>query len=347
VPRKLLALLVGLGISALAFWWAMPADGLHSLPGYVASAQRWTLLASVVVATLTFPIRAIRWRWLLRAEDRTPPPAPAIWHATAIGFMANNVLPFRLGELARAWALSRLGGTRFPSAVASIAVERVFDALTVAGLFALALLGPALPAGITIGGRPAADFIRLIGIAGLAALVAAAVGALYPAAAERLLRRVVPWPALADRLAGPLHSFAHGLKVLHEPRRVALIVLGSVALWTVNAWSFGLAFGAFELPAALPSAIIVQTFVVFGVALPSTPGYVGVFELAIVAAAKLLGAPEGAAFAAALTYHVLSYFPITLLGAWSLTRTGLRLGDLRQSPSPGASDLGPRATDRT
>lgn len=329
MTRKVFGLLLGLGISALAFWWALPPDGLHSLPAYLASAQRGTLLLAVIVATLTFPIRAIRWRFLLRAEAGGSVPWGATWHATAIGFMANNVLPLRLGEVVRAAAVSRLGGPRFPAAVASVAVERVFDSLAVVGLFALVLAGPGVPVDLMIGSRPAVEFVRLIGILGITVLVAAATAAFYPAQAERLLRKLVPWPRLADRLAGPLHSFAHGLQVLHDPRRIAAIVLGSIALWTVNAWSFGLAMQAFGLPGDLSSAIVVQTFVVFAVALPSTPGYIGVFEGGFTAAGLLLGMPQAAILATAATYHVLTYIPITLLGAWSLSRTGLKLGELR------------------
>lgn len=324
----------------------MPKDGLRSLPGYVASARASTLLLAVVLATSTFLIRAARWRLLLKAEGGAPPAWGAAWHATTIGFMANNILPFRLGEIVRALTLSRLDTTPFPATVASIAVERVFDALTVVGLFAVALAGSAVGSGLTVGGHPADQFIRIVGILGVGALIVAAVGGLFPDAAERLLRALVPWKGLADRLAGPLRAFAHGLRVLHDPKRIALVVLGSVALWVVNAWSFGIAFQAFGLPGDLRTALIVQMFVVFGVALPAAPGYVGVFEGAIIVALKLFGVADAPAFAAALTYHILTYIPITLLGAWSLSRTGLKLGDLRQGPTPSAPDLGSRTSDR-
>jgi uncharacterized protein (TIRG00374 family) len=332
MSRKLVGLFLGLGISALAFWWALPADGLRSLPGFLASARLGTLGLAVLVATLTFPIRALRWRLLLRAEGGVAPPLGAVWHATAIGFMANNILPFRLGEVVRGLAVSRLGGPPFTPSLASIAVERVFDALTVVALFAIVLAGDTIPADFTIGGRPAAEFVRLIGLVGVCALVAAAIAGFYPAAAERLLRRLVPWPKLADLLARPLQGFAHGLQVLHDPRRIALVVLGSIALWSVNAWSFGLAFQAFGLPGGFAVAIVIQSFVVFGVSVPAAPGYVGVFEAMMVAAGAVFGVPAAAALAAGAAYHVLTYIPITLLGVWSLTRTGLKLGELTAPP---------------
>lgn len=312
----------------------MPTDGLASLPGYVASARVDWLALSVLIASCTFVLRAARWRLLLRAEGGGTPPWSAAWHATAIGFMANNVLPFRLGEVVRAGAVSRLGGPRLPAAIASVAVERIFDALTVVGLFALAIAGQQVATGLSIGNTSASRLITIVAILGVAALVAAGVAALFPAAAERWLRRLVPWPRLADRLAGPLHDFAHGLQVLHDPKRIALVIAGSVALWVVNAWSFGVAFRAFGLPSGLQVSLIVQMFVVFGVALPAAPGYVGVFEGGIAVALALFAVPHPAAFAVALTYHVLTYIPITLLGVWSLYRTGLKLGDLRAAPAP-------------
>jgi len=338
LPRKLAGLLLGLGISALAGWWALHDVDLKSLPGYLASANSSYLLLAVVVATATFPIRAMRWRLLMRDDQGAMPPWSAAWHATAIGFMANNVLPFRLGEVVRGAAIARLGRMSFPAALASIAVERVFDALSVVALFAIALATNAFPIGLTVAGRPAGELIQVVGIAGLFAIAAAVVAGIYPDRAERIIRVIVPWSKLADRLAGIFQSFAHGLRVLHDPKRIALAVLGSLLLWTVNAWSFGLAFQAFGLPGGPAAAVLLQTFVVFAVAVPAAPGYIGVIEYAMQLAGKVIGVPEAASLAAALSYHILTYIPITLLGAWSLTRTGLKLGELSGAgPTPTAT----------
>jgi uncharacterized protein (TIRG00374 family) len=333
LSKKLAGLFLGLGISALAFWWAIPEGGLRSLPGYLASANPSTLLLAVVVATATFPIRALRWRLLLRSEDGTMPSWHAAWHATAIGFMANNVLPFRLGEVIRGVAVARLGRTSVPAALASIAVERVFDALAVVALFAIVLSTNTLPTEFAISGRPAGDLVRLVALAGLGALAMAVVAALYPERTIRLIRTLVPWRTLAEKLAGIFEGFAHGLRVLHDPKRVALAAVGSLVLWAINAWSFGLAFQAFGLPGGPAESVLLQTFVVFAVAVPSSPGFIGVIEYAMQLAGKVIGVPEAASLAAALTYHILTFIPITLLGAWSLYRTGLKLGELRTAES--------------
>jgi uncharacterized protein (TIRG00374 family) len=323
---------LGILISAVALWWALRGVAWTDIAARLGDLHPWTLLAAVAVATMTFPIRAWRWRYLLRADDGRELSWPALWHPVAIGFMANNVLPARLGEIVRCYTVTRLAPVKFTASLTSVAVERVFDALTLAALFAVALLGPGVPHGIMIG-----DKVRFVGVAGIAALLLLTAAAFRPEAAERAFRAPLPRGRLTDRLAALFRGLLEGLTALHDPQRLLAVVAGSVLLWVVNAGSFALAFAAFGLPGDLWTALIVQTFVVFAVAAPSTPGYVGVLELAVVAALALYGVPKDAAFAAAATYHVTTFIPVILLGAWSLARTGLSLGELRSAsarPAP-------------
>src|SRR3712207_2538459 len=82
-------------------------------------ARLGPLLGAVLLATLTFPCRVVRWRHLRPRDDGRAPGALPLWHAVAIGFTANNVLPFRAGELVRVAVASRLGGVRLTAAAAS------------------------------------------------------------------------------------------------------------------------------------------------------------------------------------------------------------------------------------
>ena len=121
---------------------------------------------AVVIATLTFPLRLIRWRLLLRDEQGRRYPATPLWHAITLGFTANNVLPLRAGELVRSYTATRLAPARFSTVFSSIAVERIFDALTVVALLTLALLSPDLPPHLTIGGQSVAHLARAGAVAG-------------------------------------------------------------------------------------------------------------------------------------------------------------------------------------
>ena len=163
---------------------------------HIRDAHPAPLLLAVIVATLTFPIRMVRWRLLLRDESGGPLPAAALWHAVAIGFMANNILPFRAGELVRVFAATRLSGARFSATISSVAVERIFDGLTVVGLLVVGLLASDLPTGVSVGGVTVARAAQAAGILSLVALVGAVLVVAFPLAAERMVRRVPPagWP---------------------------------------------------------------------------------------------------------------------------------------------------------
>ena len=102
-------------------------------------------------------------------------------------------------------------------------------------------------------------------------------------------------------------------------------------IWTVNAASFWIGFRAFGIEAPFAAALILQFLLVLGIAPPQAPGFVGGFELAIVTALLLFGVPQEVALAYAVTYHVTTFVPITLLGAWSLVTSGFSLRSAREA----------------
>ena len=300
---------------------------------HIGSASLPMLAVTVAIATATFPLRLLRWRLLLRRDDGGTIPFPPMWHAVAIGFMANNVLPFRMGEIMRTLTVSRLAPVRFTAAFSSIAVERVFDGLTVVALLAVSLFTAGLPAGTAIGGVPIARLAAIAGaMLGAALLVAVAVVA-WPLAAERVIRTMVPGERLAGKLVALVEGVRHGLSVLRSPARLAAVIGWSLVLWLVNALSFYVAFLAFDIPAGFAAALLLQGVLVLGIAVPSTPGYVGLFEGAIKAVLLLFAVAPDRAVAYAVTYHVTTFVPIVLLGAWSLLSTSLSLRDLRSEAS--------------
>ena len=330
-PRRALVGLLGFLLAGALMLWALRGVHLDEVLRRIQGARPWPLAAAVVIATLTFPLRLIRWRLLLRREDGGPLPALPVWHAVAIGFMANNLLPFRAGELVRIFAVTRLAGVRFTAAFSSIAVERILDALTVIALLSLALLGSDLPPDVAVGGVPVAYAARVGGAMGLAALAGAVLVVAFPLAAERLIRRIFPEGRFTDRLVGLIEGIRQGLAALRSPALLAAVVLWSVALWLVNAWAFQVGFAAFDIPVGFTGALLLQGILVIGISVQLTPGFVGQFEAAIVAALALYGVPNDLASSYAIAFHGSTFLPIILLGAWSLARTPLALSDLRQA----------------
>jgi uncharacterized protein (TIRG00374 family) len=332
-PRRRPAwpLAVGITLSLLLLWLAVRGLQFEEVLHHVRQVRPLPLLACVALATLTFPLRALRWRLLLADPTGTPIPLGPAWHAVAIGFMGNNVLPLRAGELMRAYAAGRLAPVRTSSALASIAVERVFDALTVVTMLAVALLTAGFAEDLRIGTLSLPTLARRVGLVTALAALAAAVVLTRPLATERLIRRMVPLPGIAQRLVALLEGIRQGLAALRSPARLGAVALWSLVLWTVNALSFAALFPAFGLAVGLGGAFVVQGAVVFGVALPSSPGYVGVFEAAVMLALALYGVSQEQAFAYAVTYHATTFLPIILLGLYSLARTPLAWRTIRES----------------
>src|SRR5207245_676766 len=261
-----------------------------------------------------------------------PLPLLPLWHATAIGFMAHNLLPVRAGEFARAYAAKQALPVRFTTALASVGVERVFDGLMLVGLLAVALAAPSFPHAATIGGTSLAAIAR--GGAALfgAVLVIALLVVHRPAPWLALLRRVAHalLPGrLADRVTHVAEGLVAGLEVLKSPGRFVGVVAWSLLLWLVNGASFAICFQAFGLPVPAEGALLLQGIIGFGVALPSSPGFVGVFEAATRATLAVYGIGATRAVSYAVGYHLTTFLPITLLGLYSLSRMRLHLAELR------------------
>jgi len=331
----MVGLLLGLAVSAGLLWWAMRGLKLSDVAGHVRAAPPLPIFLAVLVATLTFPLRAIRWSLLLREPDGAALRRKAAWNGIAIGYAANNLLPFRAGEVLRAYAASRLAPVRMSTSIASVAVERVFDALVVVASFGLALLASGMPADVRIGGMALPDVARRVGILTAIMFVGATIVLTRTEATARLISRIVPWPSLAEKLTALLRGIRDGLSALRSPTRLAAVVAWSVVIWAVNALSFQMLFPAFDMKVGYAGAVILQSAIVFGIAVPSSPGFVGVFEAAIVVGLALYGIPQDRALAYAVTYHAATFLPITLLGLYSAYHTGLGWKAVsREPPTP-------------
>ena len=336
--RSHLPAVAGLLISALLLWWALHDVSLSEVWTEVRGARLGWLLAAAAGATLTFPLRTIRWRYLLRDQGTVLPLKP-LWHATAIGFMANNLLPARAGEVARAYAVRSLTGVRFTTAFASVAVERVFDGLFLVGLLVVGFLAGGFTTAAAVQGMPLGRIAMggavLFGSVFVVALAVVWQPAVTRRLAHAVLHRLLParW---ADRMLGMVDGVLDGLSALRAPGRLGAVLFWSLILWLTNAASFALAFAAFGLSLPWGAALVLQGLLAFGVAVPSTPGFFGVFEGVTRAALTLYGVAASSAVSLAIGYHITGFLPITVLGLWSLWGAGLHLGELKRGePSDG------------
>jgi uncharacterized protein (TIRG00374 family) len=275
-----------------------------------------------------FPVRARRWRTILEPSAGAIPFGP-LWRSTAIGMMMNNVFPFRAGEFARAFALTReVPRVRITTALGSLAVDRIFDAIVLLALMFGALLDPAFPSGTTIMGRT----VPQLAAGGIAAVVGLLVVCYFMVLQHGRVMQIVGWiarhtlPRHEDTVVKLVEHGVGGLAVLKDTRRFVAVFLWALLHWLMQAMSFYLAFLAVGIDAPITAALFLQGMIGIGVAIPSSPGFFGVFELAATVGLGIYGVPNALAISWAIGYHILTFIPITVIGAVYFTRIGLSVG---------------------
>ena len=326
---------LGIVLSAGLLVWTLRGESPSDIWSVISKSNVPLLVVAALVATAVFPLRAIRWRVILEPVAPNLPIAQ-LWRATAVGMMVNNIYPARLGEIARAYALTReTSRVSLTSAVASLAVDRVFDALTLMLLLVAAMLAPEFPRGITIGGQPVQRAAALFAVGALILFVMLYVIVVFPQYLARLYAAMVGRvaPGLVERGSTIIHAFSEGLGVLRSPRRFAAVFFWALVHWLVNALAFWIGFKAVGVDVPFSAANFLQGIIAIGVALPSSPGFFGVFEAAAKVGLEVYGVTGGLAVSWAIGYHILSFIPITMIGLYYFARLGLHFSDFKAQPN--------------
>lgn len=244
-----------------------------------------------------------------------------------IGYMANNVLPLRAGEVvriyvvARRWSAGEVPARIHPfwTTLATLVVERVLDSLAIVLILAILVLIVPVPRFLQM----AALIVLAIDLVGIAVLIALAAA---PDACVRLAARLVGrWPGLHRRLQSIFETFVRGLDGIRTPSHAAPLVAWTVAVWLVPALAAWTMLRALDLHLSFLAAWAVLAFVGLGISIPSAPGYVGVFHAAAVLAVGLFGVSHSTGVGYALLFHASQILPITLFGWLYLLREQVSL----------------------
>jgi uncharacterized protein (TIRG00374 family) len=310
--------LLGFAISAVCLWLAVRQVNATEFLHATASADpRYVALAAVLTVTVCV-FRAARWRLLFSPTKDIP--FSSLFSVIMIGFLANNVLPARLGELVMVFLVDRkehVGKTR---TAATIALDRFLDVATLVGFLTVAMFIAPVP-----------DWVRRMAWIGIALLVLAA-GTAWSLLAKREL-----WQRLADgmfaglarrwsiRMPGTLAMLAEGLAVARDVRAMVRAVLLSVLVWTTLALAVFCLFVAFGFELSPLAAVTTLAIVNLGLILPSSPGFIGTFQLFCVISLGLFGIGDSAALSFATIYHLTQWLPTTLLGFYFLGKENLKM----------------------
>lgn len=312
--RILPGLLVSLISLAVVFYLA---DFRRMLDAIRLADYRLVVLA-LLLSLLWLGVRGQAWRTLLqgRATYRQ------VFFTVNEGYLLNNILPFRLGEVGRAFLLGRKANLGFWQVFSSILIERVLDLAMAAGL-----LLSTLP--FVVGATWAREAAIVAGSAMLAGLV---VLYLLSRNQERVLAWFEQlgerWPLLLRLGRERLAAFFAGLAVLNEGSTFVRAVLWILVDWVIAIVQYYVLLRAFLPDAEFIWGAFSLGVAALGIAAPSSPGAVGVMELSIVGALSLFGVDPSVALAFALTTHLMNYLLTGVLGAYGLAQDGESLTGL-------------------
>jgi uncharacterized protein (TIRG00374 family) len=274
---------------------------------------RWELIvAGSLMACGSYFLRALRWRILLNAEGRFS--VGTVFSANMAGYLGNNFLPARAGELVRTWIISSQSSLSKPYVLTTALAERMVDAVVLVAWGSVVLLG--------IEPKPkwlesiswTTTLIAVVGVFAIA--VVPHTGNLC----ESILRRLPMPAALRDRLLRWTGQILAGLRVFHDVSRLGRFAAMTVVIWSVDVASTLVGSAAFDLHLTLPMASLLLCGLGLGSAVAPTPGYVGTYQSVTVTVLGPFGVSRDAALAFALVSQAMGYVVVAALGLPAILR---------------------------
>lgn len=315
--RKMIFILAGCAFSAVGLWYVFHGVDLNKLLASADRVRALPLLASVALYWMVMiVIRAFLLKHLLNPVGKFS--AGKIYRYLCVGFLANNILPLRMGEVVRIAGISKASGIGFASVTGAAAIERLLDLVmaAVVGLLAIqvAPLDDSVKKTILISG-----LVLVSALVVLILLSRRKLNEIEQTGKKKL--KIVIWNLIV--------RFVAGLGALGTSRGLIGAVALSTGIWIVVLVVMALRLVAFGIEPSVPIVLVLITSLSLGVALPSAPAYVGVYHAFVVASLTLFGIDQEVAVGFAIFSHLTDVIPGCSLGVIAMLLEGVRLADLK------------------
>ncbi|MEE8553661.1 MAG: lysylphosphatidylglycerol synthase transmembrane domain-containing protein [Desulfobacterales bacterium] len=344
--KTIISIVLGVIISALALYLAFRNVPFTDLVQYLASINYFWILPSILVIFLSFALRAFRWQVILESAHKV-----GFWqafHPLMIGFMINCILPLRVGEIARPAVLQRKENIPFSTGLATVAAERVFDVSILVILFAVLLANIQIDPNLDIVvGKYHLNRETLMVVRGgmfklLLLLIAGVIMVGFSATRKAINSLIIRIPSLffftgsdfkekiQKKACAPLVSFvenfASGFALVKYPKKICICLGLSVFIWVLAAFSYYLmAQGCPGIELSFTELTTVMIIICFFIALPSVPGYWGLWEASGVFALIIFEVSSKDALGFTLVNHAIQMFPVIIAGFISAAITSVNI----------------------
>ncbi|MCF6150492.1 MAG: flippase-like domain-containing protein [Candidatus Kuenenia sp.] len=340
MSKKNIIFTVSIIISLGCSWLFIKNIEWSSLKNALTEANYWYIIPATILAILLYVIRAFRWQGLL--SHIKPISALNLLSITSIGFMANNILPARVGEILRPFLLYKKENIKFSTSFATVVVERIFDMLgliifVVATLFLLPnpdsishspSFAVVSEEAATTGQSVIPSLKKWTGV--FAAFGGITVISLFLIVTKPLFFKNILSAScfflphnLKDKVFGLYDSFVFGLKILENKLKTVWILILSLVVWLIGGIEIYTLGFAFNLQLPFVGACLVAVCIALAVALPQAPGYIGVFHIAVLKSLHIFGIDTTLAQSYAIILWAISIFPSTIMGFFFLWKEGI------------------------
>jgi glycosyltransferase 2 family protein len=322
----------GLAISALFLWYTLSNQDLGSMWSAIVHANYLWILPGVAVYFIGVWVRTWRWQYMLRPIQKIP--LRILFPVVTIGYMGNNIYPARAGELLRAFLLKQREAVPVSASIATIFIERIFDAVVM-----MLFIFINLPELAKLQGESGfIGNIQQVAVVGtgifFGALVAFLLAAMFPAVTSR----VVAWSVehliplrFRDTAHGLATKFLEGLACLRSPRDAFMVFFTSLLIWLLETAKYWFIMQGFPFAVSFFTLMLNNGISNIITSIPSAPGYIGTFDASSVAVLTAYGVDKAVATAYTLVLHAALWFPITIVGAFFFLRAGLSVEKARES----------------
>lgn len=309
---KAISLAAAVLLAVVLLYYSLLGIDWRQVGRIVAGAEPARLILTAILGTIALGLRALRWRILINAEGSVSL-RTAFW-ATAAGYFGNNFLPARGGELVRSFMISSRSGLDGAYVLATALSERAADAVALVLIAAVVLATLPEPPGWLAGAA------RPFAVLALAAVVGIAVLPLLATAGRTILERAPVPAAPRARLIAAMEHALRGMRAFHDARRLSGFVALTAVIWCLDALGSVTTASALGLHMPFAAAFLLIASLGLGSALPSTPGYVGIFQFVAVTVLVPFGFHRTDAIAYILVAQATGYVVIGFWGALGIIR---------------------------
>jgi uncharacterized protein (TIRG00374 family) len=323
--RVLIGRWLGILISLALLVWILHNFDLANVGKALLAANYLYLLPLAALVVVNFALRALRWGTLFGNTNK--PRWTDLFVALMIGYLGNNVLPARAGELVRAYIVGKRSGSSKSKALATVMVERVGDLLVVLFLFPVLLFfypvtGWLVRAGIVV---------AAIGLAATVFLAALMIWGPH-LMAWALRRLAFLSQGFLAKIEAVGNGFMTGIRGFRHPRQVLAFLSYTAVIWSLEAVSVWFIAQAFSLPLSIGESLLIIIIIGIGMMIPSSPGYVGTYEFFALSALAVFDISGSSALGFTVIMHLVSFAGSSIPGVICLALSGQNLMQLSRQP---------------